>query len=53
MTGSTTVTLLSDATTLVGGAFTDLLPIVVPVAISLAILYGVLHWLLGASRRKI
>ena len=52
MTGSTTVTLLSSATTQLGDAFSTLLPVVVPVAIALAVLYAILHWLVGAGRRR-
>ncbi len=52
MTGSTTVTLLNSATSQISDAFSSLLPIVVPVAIALAVLYGVLHWLTGSARRR-
>lgn len=52
MTGSTTVTLLESAANQLGTAFSNLLPIVVPAAIALAVLYGVLHWFTGAARRR-
>lgn len=34
------------------GGFITMLPLILPVAAVLAIFFGVLHWLFGASHRK-
>lgn len=52
MTGSTTVTLINQATAQLSTTFTTLLPILIAVAVPLAVGYGIYHWLLGAARMR-
>jgi len=52
MTSSTVVSIFGTATSAISSYFTTLLPVILPVAVGLAVLFGILHWVYGASRRK-
>lgn len=52
MSSSTVNTILTAGITAISDNFSRILPVILPVAVALAVLFGVLHWIYGSSRRK-
>jgi len=52
MTTSTVVTILTAGTSAISTNFERILPVILPVAVALAVLFGALHWIYGSARRK-
>jgi len=52
MASSTIVTVAQGVGTALTDNLSAILPVLLPVAVALAVVFGALHWLLGSSHRK-